>query len=122
MLSIRERPLPVLWLLTFLAPYLLFSTTVVSHFHGSEVFAAHPISQCVAPDTSSLQEQAQTPHPLEESECIVCDWALGSGGQQLIATHSVAAVASPVEYSAVAGSPVVSSSRILGARAPPSSI
>jgi hypothetical protein len=96
LLSIRERPLPVLWLLVFLAPYLLFSLAAVPHLHAGELPAGVASSHhakalhtvATADNTSSA----------EHSSCLLCDWSSGAQSQSIAALHNVASLVSDQKY------------------------
>jgi len=82
LLSLRERPLPVLWLLAFLTPYLLFSLSAVPHFHSSD-FAGFATTQHLGSDCSDAavhqDSHASSSHALHgATECPLCQWTSSS--------------------------------------------
>jgi hypothetical protein len=117
LLSIRERPLPVLWLLAFLVPYLTFGVASVPHFHADEIAALHSPATAQAPQWHHANVASE-----HEVECFLCDWAANSQSQNAVATQDAALRLTATEYSPLVVFPSIVRARSLGARAPPASL
>jgi hypothetical protein len=77
LMSVRERPLPALWLLACLAPYLLFNIVAIPHFHGFELASAtHSASVLSNLDQHQHTESTQAGH--NGLDCFLCEWTAGS--------------------------------------------
>ncbi len=131
LLSVRERPLPVLWLLAFLLPYLCFSFAAIPHFHLNEIGNEIGKSRChqssafhsSQAEYSGSHHAALQLHSMQSSrqsgECFLCDWSASAHGQAGVALHAAAALSSSSEYSALVVSPVLAPAFRLSARGPP---
>lgn len=122
LLSIRERPLPVLWLLTFLVPYLSLSLAAIPHFHNGEI--GNVRGNHISVSHTSVSHHAATelhsdPSSQHPSECFLCDWSSSAHAHAGLALHQVASLSSPFEYSALIVVPSVARALSLSARAPP---
>jgi hypothetical protein len=122
LLSIRERPLPTLWLLACLAPYLIFSLAAAPHFHAAD-FVLRDASSLSACDSTRGDASAlsQLPCNTDQSaiDCVLCQWMSHSNAAFGIVPLFIGLHAAAVEYSRSNSSPPLTSPVFADARGPP---
>jgi|GEM_PF-5617098 len=116
LLSIRGRRLPLLWFLTFFAPYLCCFLFAAPHFHNGECgMANHGDKQT----TLQWQQLHHSSWVADASQCLECAWLLGAQGQVTQQLPSISLQTSSFDYFIAVASPTATRDFATNNRGPP---
>jgi hypothetical protein len=123
LLSIRERPLPVLWLLAWLTPYLIFSLAAAPHFHAAD-FSFYDAGRAQVHDATRGDSASPPPSPRNErmpdaADCVLCQWSSHSSATDGATSLFIELRAATVEYSRSETTTLLPPAVAVSARGPP---